>query len=331
MSEEEGKGTPEGGEIALMRSDFRGLECTFTSRRHVSSHIDRFGKRRCNNSARSGVYENDNNTIFSANEQLSMSVWSRFKRFVTSLFGGAVSAMEDPRMILEQNIRELNDQVPEMNENIATVKANMIMLQKEVDKSKNRVEQLSNRIRTAIKSDRDDIAKKYAMRLEDAKENLERTQEQLQHAERAYEKALKVKKAFMREKEQKIQEAKDALRQHERAQWQAEIADTMEQFEVSGLDQTHDEMVNRLNEETAKNEARLELALDSVDSEALQIEEDAEELRAEEVVNQFKTEMGMSRGADAASSDDDGEIEIPDEEELEEPSKTIGKQRTKSE
>jgi phage shock protein A len=259
-----------------------------------------------------------------------MSVWSRFKRFVNSLFGGAISAMEDPRMILEQNIRELNDQVPEMNENIATVKANMIMLQKEVDKSKDRVEQLSNRIRTAIKSDRDDIAKKYAMRLEDQKENLERTQEQLKHAERAYEKALKVKKAFMREKEKKIQEAKDALRQHERAQWQSEIADTMEQFEVSGLDQTHDEMVDRLNQETAKNEARLELALDSVDSEALQIEEDAEELRAEEVVNQFKTEMGMSSGADAASSDDDGEIELPDEEELEEPSKTIGKQRTKS-
>jgi phage shock protein A len=259
-----------------------------------------------------------------------MSVWSRFKRFVNSLFGGAISAMEDPRMILEQNIRELNDQVPEMNENIATVKANMIMLQKEVDKSKDRVEQLSNRIRTAIKSDRDDIAKKYAMRLEDQKENLERTQEQLKHAERAYEKALKVKKAFMREKEKKIQEAKDALRQHERAQWQSEIADTMEQFEVSGLDQTHDEMVDRLNQETAKNEARLELALDSVDSEALQIEEDAEELRAEEVVNQFKTEMGMTGSAEEARSDDDGEIELPDEEELEEPSKTIGKQRTKS-
>src|SRR6056297_552496 len=259
-----------------------------------------------------------------------MSIWSRFKRAIKSLFGGAVSAMEDPRMILEQNIRELNDQVPEMNENIATVKANMIMLQKEVKKSEDRVEQLSNRIRTAIKSDRDDIAKKYAMRLEDAKENLERTQEQLKGAERAYEKALKVKKAFMREKEQKIQEAKDALRKHERAQWQAEIADTMEQFEVSGLDQTHDEMVNRLNEETAKNEARLELALDSVDSEALQIEEDAEELRAEEVVNQFKTEMGLSDGTSEASAESDEQIEIPDEQEREEPSKTIGKQRTQS-
>jgi phage shock protein A len=220
-----------------------------------------------------------------------------------------------------------------MNENIATVKANMIMLQKEVDKSEDRVEQLSNRIRTAIQSDRDDIAKKYAMRLEDEKESLERTQEQLKHAERAYEKALQVKKAFMREKEKKIQEAKDALRQHERAQWQAEIADTMEQFEVSGLDQTHDEMVNRLNEETAKNEARMELALDSVDSEALQIEEDAEELRAEEVVNQFKAEMGLSGSSEASAEEESAEegLDIPEEGEREEPSKTIGKQRTKSE
>jgi phage shock protein A len=108
----------------------------------------------------------------------------------------------------------------------------------------------------------------------------------------------------------------------------------MEQFEVSGLDQTHDEMVNRLNEETAKNEARMELALDSVDSEALQIEEDAEELRAQEVVDQFKAEMGKSSSNEAeaeSESAEDGDLEIPEEGEREEPSKTIGKQRTKSE
>jgi phage shock protein A len=103
----------------------------------------------------------------------------------------------------------------------------------------------------------------------------------------------------------------------------------MEQFEVSGLDQTHDEMVNRLNEQTAKNEARMELALDSVDSEALQIEEDAEDLRAEEVVDQFKMEMeGETESSDA---EEEETIDVPEEEEVEEPSKTIGKQRTKSE
>jgi len=260
-----------------------------------------------------------------------MSVWSRFKRFIRSIFGGAVSAMENPRLILEQNIRELNDQVPEMNENIATVKANMIMLQKEVRKTEDRVKNLRAKIKTAIQSDRDDIAQKYAMRFEKEQESLKRTKEQLQYAEQAYDKALRVKKAFMREKEQKIQEAKDALRAHERAQWQAEVADTLEQFEVSGLDQTHDEMMQRLNEETAKNEARMELALDSVDSEALQIEEDAEELRAREIVDQFKLEMGVSANKDETSvAEGDGELELPEGEEKEEPSKTIGKQRTQS-
>jgi len=259
-----------------------------------------------------------------------MSVWSRFTRFIRSLFGGAVSAMENPRLILEQNIRELNDQVPEMNENIATVKANLIMLQKEAKRNENEVQDLTRKIRTAIQSDREDIARKYAMRLESRKQDLERTRNQLGNAEKAYEKALKVKKTFMREKEQKIQEAKDALRQHEQAQWQAEIADTLEQFEVSGLDQTHDEMLNRLNEETAKNEARMELALDSVDSEAMQIEEDAEELRAAEIVNQFKMEMGLGDAESGTSADADT-IDLPDEEELEEPSKTIGRQRSQSE
>jgi phage shock protein A len=238
--------------------------------------------------------------------------------------------MEDPRTILEQNIRELNDQVPEMNENIATVKANKIMLEKEVAKTQDHVEELTSRIRTALQSDREDIARKYAKRLEDQKESLKRTQEQLKGAERAYEKALKVKKAFMREKEKKIQEAKDALRQHERAQWQAEIADTMEQFEVSGLDQTHDEMVRQLDEESAKNQARMEMALDSVDTEAMQIEEDAEDLRAQQVVDQFKAEMGMEEETQTEEETEET-IDLPEDEELEEPSKTIGQQRNKSE
>ena len=271
-----------------------------------------------------------------------MSVWSRFKRFLNSIFGGAVSAMENPRLILEQNIRELNDQVPEMNENIATVKANKNLLEKEANKIENQVQQLTARIRTAIQHDRDDIAKKYAIRLESAKDELERTREQLEHAENAYQKALKVKKAFMREKERKIQEAKDALRAHERAQWQSKIADTLEQFEVTGLDQTHDEMIQRLNEETARNEARMELALDSVDSEALQIEEDAEELRAQEIVDQFKLEMGKSNGETTRDrtagerSDELPDADLPPMEEAEQestssPSKTIGQNRTRSE
>jgi len=130
----------------------------------------------------------------------------------------------------------------------------------------------------------------------------------------------------MREKERKIAEAKDALRAHERAKWQAKVADTLESFEVTGIDQTHDEMITRLQEQTARSEARMEMALDSVDSESLRIEEDAQKIRASELVKQFKLEMGVGQISSAA---EESSIDLP-EKESETGSKTIGRDRTQS-
>ncbi len=255
-----------------------------------------------------------------------MSLWTRFTRAIRSIFGGAIQAMEDPRLILEQNIRELNDQVPKMNENIATVKANVIMLQKEVRRLERESGDLTSKIKAAIQAERDDIAAQYAMRLEKSREALARSKEQLTHASTAYDKALQVKKAFMREKERKIEEAKEALRAHERAKWQARVADTLEQFEVAGVDQTHDEMLQRINEQTARNEARMEMALDSVDRQAIQIEEDAEAIRASELVKQFKLEMGLGE----QEKESRPRVDIP-EEEAEGAPKTMGRERGRTE
>jgi len=223
------------------------------------------------------------------------------------MFGGLVSSMENPKLILEQNIRDLNDQIPQMNENIATVKANLIMLQKEVKRNEKQILDLTAKIKSAIQANRDDIAEGYALQLEKAKDTEGNSKDQLAFAEKAYEKALKVKKVFMREKDRKIQEAKEALRASERAEWQSRIADTLEQFEVGGLDQTHDEMISRINEETAKNEARMEIALDSIDTETMEIEANAEKIRAHELVEQFKLEMGTSSGS--ISTDEESVVE----------------------
>lgn len=254
-------------------------------------------------------------------------MFKRFIRAIKSLFGGFVSSMEDPKLILEQNIRELNDQIPQMNENITTVKANATMLRKEVDKYEKSISEITSKIKSAIEADRDDLAEGYALQLEKAKENLQHSKEQLKYAEQAYEKALKVKQAFMREKDRKIKEAREALRASERAEWQAKVADALESFEMGGLDQTHSEMVNRLNEETARNEARMEIALESVDTETMEIEANAEKLRAKELVNQFKLEMGKKT---ASKEDETIEIEEPTKSEKESPQKTIGKEKTKS-
>lgn len=231
-------------------------------------------------------------------------MWERFKRAIRALFGKAVSTIEDPKLILEQNIRDLNDQVPKMNENIATVKASVTLLEKELQKYKIEYADLLSKIKASIQAGRDDIAANYALRMESLKSHMAQTEAQYETAKRAYEKALEVKKIFMKEKERKIAEAKEALRAHERAKWQAKIADTLEQFEVGGVDQTHQEMLQRVNEETAKNEAKMEMALDSVDTTKYKIEEEAENIRAQELVKQFKLEMGVDTGTSKIESVD---------------------------
>ena len=220
-------------------------------------------------------------------------MWNRLTRMVRSFIGFFISAAENPEIILEQNIRDMNDQVPRMNESIAMVKANVTLLEKEEAKYKNDLNDLPAKVKAAIQAGRDDLAGSFAARLEQMRGAMARTQGQLATARAAFEKAMNVKQAFLREKERKTQEALNAIRDYRRAQWQKRVADTMEQFEVAGISQTHDEMVRKIEEMTAVNEARMEMALGNVDQEKFKIEEEAEKLRANELVKQFKVEMGL--------------------------------------
>jgi phage shock protein A len=220
-------------------------------------------------------------------------MWRRFKRAFRSMFGWMISAAEDPELILEQNIRDLNDQVPKMNESIAMVKANVTLLEKENQKYKNDIGEVTAKVKAALQANRDDIATTYATQLQTEKSALVRNEQQLSAARQAYEKALQVKQAFMREKDRKSHDAMQALRDARRAKWQSKVADAMESFQVAGIDATHDEMLQRIQEQTAVNEARMEMALSNVDTQGMKIEEEAEKIRATELLKQFKQEMGL--------------------------------------
>jgi len=237
-------------------------------------------------------------------------MWNRFKRAMRSFVGFFVSSIEDPELILEQNVRDMNDQVPKMNESIAMVRANVTLLEKENSKYKQEVNDLTARVKAAIQAGRDDMAAQYATRLQTEKSALSRNEGQLQVARTAYDKALNVKKMFMREKERKTAEAMDAIRDSRRAKWQSKVADAMESFEVAGIDATHDEMIRKVEEQTAINEARMQMALESVDHEKLQIEEDADKIQAAELVKQFKMEMGLQSPAPVSEVGGGGEKTI---------------------
>ncbi len=230
-------------------------------------------------------------------------MWQRFTRMIRSFIGFFISVAEDPEMILQQNIRDMNDQVPRMNESIAMVKANATLLEREEAKYQTDIANLTAKVKAAIQGNRDDIAGSYAAQLQTTKAALARTQAQLTTARAAFEKAMAVKKAFMDEKDRKTQEALSAIADYRRAQWQKKVADVMEQFNVAGISQTHDEMLRKIEEQTAVNEARMDMAMGNVDQQKMKIEEDAQKLQAAELVKQFKIEMGMAAPAAGASSE----------------------------
>ena len=230
-------------------------------------------------------------------------MWQRMKRVFRSMFGWMVSAAEDPELILEQNIRDLNDQVPKMNESIAMVKANVTLLDKENQKYKNDQLELTSKVKAAIQANRDDIATSYATQLQTLKSALMRNEQQLSAARQAYDKAMQVKSAFMREKDKKTNEAMQALRDARRSKWQSKVADAMESFQVAGIDATHDEMLHKIEEQTAVNEARMDMAMTNVDTQGMKIEEEAEKIRATELLKQFKSEMGLDASGDTAAGD----------------------------
>src|SRR5215472_1438993 len=228
-------------------------------------------------------------------------MWQRFTRMIRSFVGFFISVAEDPELILQQNIRDMNDQVPRMNESIAMVKANVTLLEREQAKYQDDIATLTAKVKAAIQANRDDIAGAFAAQLEQTKGALARNQGQLATARAAFDKAMTVKQAFMREKDRKTQEALNAIADYRRAQWQKKVADAMEQFEVAGISQTHDEMIRKIQEQTAINEARMDMAMSNVDQQKVEIEDEAEKLQASELVKQFKIEMGLA-APDAAAA-----------------------------
>jgi phage shock protein A len=221
---------------------------------------------------------------------------------IRSFIGFFISVAEDPEMILQQNIRDMNDQVPRMNESIAMVKANVTLLEREQAKYQASMSDLTAKVKAAIQAGRDDIAGSFAAQLEQVRSALARNQGQLTTARAAFDKAMTVKQAFMQEKDRKTQEALNAIADHRRAQWQKKVADVMEQFQVAGISQTHDEMVRKIEEETAVNEARMDMALSNVDQQKIKIEDEAQKMQASELVKQFKIEMGLASPATSTAT-----------------------------
>ena len=150
---------------------------------------------------------------------------------------------------------------------------------------------LVGKAKASLKAGRRDIAQSFVVELERLRPQLGEKERALVAATAALERAKSIKKEFMAEKDKKIQEAQRALSAKRQADWNDKVANTLDKFQVTGVDATHDEMIRRIEQQTATSEAKLQMALENKHVGNAQIEEDAKKIQAEETLRQFELEM----------------------------------------
>jgi len=242
-----------------------------------------------------------------------MSSWSRFKRSLRALFGGLIEKTEDPEMILNQTIREMNDRVPELNNSVAQVMATERLLAKSKERLEGQVVDLDSKIKASIKLGRDDIATAYIGQLQQAQLDLTKTGQQLQHAESASKQALKARDNYMLQMKQRTAEAMQLINQSKQAKLQEQLAQTMETFQLGDDASTFSEMREKIDRRSATAEAKMQLGAASVDTQMQDIEREALDMQLQDKLLAYKQNMGLlpsststQQGALPAASEDQG-------------------------
>lgn len=234
---------------------------------------------------------------------------NRFSRAVRAWSSDLITDFENPKAILRQNLHELRALVPRMNANLAIIKETMVLLEKELRQCRLVESELCEKIKFTIRQGRDDLAANYCLRLERLRQEIAITQAEYNTASEAYERAGDVKKAFLKEIDRKTREASQAVHESERSQGMARLADTLQSFDVNGLDATHRDMVSRLRNQSAHAEAQLDLATDQLNVDTYRLELEAEHIRAQAILDEFRAEVKPRvGGTPQAHSDPDSPL-----------------------
>ena len=227
-------------------------------------------------------------------------MWNRFVRWLRSLFGGFLSSVEDPELILQQTLRDMRDKVPALNQQLAKMKGFVNLTKMELDQLTASESALTNKIKASLANGEEDLARNFVVELKRTKDSIELRKVELEKSTKAYEQAVETKMMYMREMDRKTREAMQAIREARASAYKAEVAKAFETFKIADSDGTYDEMLKKLQQKSAMDAAKLDMSTDSTDYKRLTLEQRADEMVADDLLNQFKVEWGMAPPAQSA-------------------------------
>jgi len=225
-------------------------------------------------------------------------MFKRLSRLIQSFFNRFLTAAEDPVLILENNIRELQGQIPKLNEAVAKSYGNVIMLQKQLTKYIDDSSEIDSQVKAALKLNEESAARDLVLQFQSLKDKEGKLKSDLELSQQSLKQTTELRDLKVREIQKKIQEIKGAIEEHKFSRMQAEVAevtDSSSSIDVDSVSNSTSEMLAKLNQKTALNQGVFASSL-SNSAPALQsakIQREAQEMRADEILIEYKKQMGL--------------------------------------
>jgi phage shock protein A len=225
-------------------------------------------------------------------------MWNRLKRLFRSIFGGIIESAEDPELILQQLIRDMNDEVPKMRNNVAQVMATERRLEREIQANQTGLNEIDNKIKAAIRTGHDDIAAALIGEMQLKQRTLETTKQNYEQAKVASAKAREFLDNYMAQVRRRQAEAMQLISATRQAQMQEKMAQTMSSFQLGDTSQTFDDMREKIANRSAAAEAKAELASTTLDARMQNIDRELANIEAQDMLLAYKQQMGLAPAAE---------------------------------
>lgn len=231
-------------------------------------------------------------------------MFSRISRLISSFFNRFMGQIEDPAMLLENNILELQKLIPELNKSVAISGSSVILLQKELAKFQEEAITLDKRIKAAIALGEDSAAKDMIIRLQDAQLKIEKLTKDLEIAKTNLNSIQQIRDLRVKEIKSKQEEIRSKVSEHRFSVVQSDIAKALDASVATSsnnLSESMDEQMTKLEQKTAENQSTLLASMynnrSAITGQA--IEQKASEMEADKLLEEYKNKVNLTNSTNS--------------------------------
>jgi phage shock protein A len=209
-----------------------------------------------------------------------MGITDRISRIVRANINDLIDRAENPEVMIDQIIRDMESGINEARGQIATMIAQEKMLAGDLDEAEKLATAWGDKAERAVTAGKDDLAREALRRKRDSGQNAELYSEQLEVQRHAVTR-LKEQLGQLESKYQKTVSQRDSLlARQRRARAQREVTEKISEF--SPFDPTADleRMERKIRQNEAEAQAMVEIEGSSIDTQFEELEMD-DEIEAE--------------------------------------------------